>query len=85
MIWQDIAISIISIIFGISLVPQVYYGFRDKTGPIKFLTSVPTTLGLYGLSVIYLTLSLYFSSATAFVTGTLWLVLVIQRMVYHKS
>lgn len=85
MIWQDLVLTIVSIIFTISLVPQVYAGFKEKAGYIKHLTSIPTFLGLYVICVIYFTLHLYFAAATAFITGTLWLFLFIQRLIYPKK
>lgn len=84
MIWQDILISSMSIVFSISLIPQIYSGFKEKTGPIKFQTSIPTFIGLYVVSFVYYTLSLYFSSIITFITGTIWLLLFIQRVMYKK-
>ncbi|KKW41701.1 MAG: hypothetical protein UY92_C0014G0026 [Candidatus Magasanikbacteria bacterium GW2011_GWA2_56_11] len=85
MIWQDIALTAASVIFSISLLPQVYHGFKEKTGTIKFLTSVPTFIGLYAVSAIYWTLGLYFSAVVSFITGTLWFLLVCQRLRYNQK
>ena len=85
MIWQDIVLTIIGIIFSISLVPQVYHGFKTKAGPIRYATSVPTFLGLYIIAAVYLTLQLRLSAVIAFVTATLWLSLFIQRLVYSSK
>lgn len=84
MIWQDIVITCASILFSVSLIPQVYSGFKEKIGPIKFQTSIPTFIGLYVVSFVYYTLSLYFSSVITFITGTVWLILFIQRLIYKK-
>ena len=85
MIWQDILISIASLVFSLSLVPQVYEGFRTKKGLVTRATSVPTFIGLYAISIAYFTLSLYFSSMLTFTAGTLWLLLFIQRITYEKD
>ena len=85
MIWQDSVITIVGIILSISLIPQVHHGFKEKTGPIKYQTSVPTFIGLYIISFAYITLSLYLSAASIFLTGTLWLILFIQRLIYEKK
>lgn len=82
MVWQDIVLTIVSITFSVSLIPQVYHGFKEKTGPIKLLTSTPTFVALYITALTYITLSLYFSAATTFITGTMWLLLFIQRLIY---
>lgn len=84
MIWQDLVISVSSLVFSLSLVPQVYEGFRTKKGLVTMATSAPTVIGLYAISIAYFTLSLSFSSVLAFTTGTLWLLLFIQRAVYQK-
>lgn len=84
MLWQDAVVTVVGIIFSISLIPQVYSGFIKKIGPIKYETSVPTFLGCYVIAVVYLTLSLYFSAITSFITGTLWLILLVQRIVYRE-
>jgi len=85
MLWQDIVIVVANIIFFISLVPQVYYGFIVKKGFITLATSGPIAIGLYAISISFYTLNLYFSSIILFVTGTLWLVLFIQRLMYRKA
>lgn len=83
--WQDIVISTANILFSISLVNQVYYGFKEKNGPIKILTSVPTFIGLYAISFVYWTMELYTSAVISVIIGTLWLVLFIQRLMYEKK
>lgn len=83
--WQDIVLSAVGVIFVISLLPQVIHGFKEKVGPIKYLTSVPTFLALYVTAATYLSLHLYFSALTVFLTGTAWLILCIQRALYHKK
>ncbi len=82
MIWQDLVISAAGIIFGIALIPQVWEGFRDKKGPISPWTSAPTFLALYAMTIAYITLELYLSTAVLFCTGTLWLLLFVQRLLY---
>ncbi len=85
MLWQDTVITVANIMFFASLVPQVYYGFKEKKGFITLATSGPIFIGLYAISVSFYTLNLYFSSIMLFVTGTLWLVLFIQRLMYRKA
>lgn len=85
MIWQDVVIAIANVLFGYSLVYQVYIGFRKKKGFLALQTSGLTTLGLYALSFSFFTLNLYISTlATAF-NGTMWLFLFIQGIIYKKA
>lgn len=85
MVWQDILISVASIIFSVALIPQVYHGFKKKIGPIKLQTSVPTFIGLYAISITYFTLSLNFSAVICLLTGTIWLILSIQKLIYGRE
>ncbi|HUB92484.1 MAG TPA: hypothetical protein VL945_00840 [Candidatus Saccharimonadales bacterium] len=82
MVWQDFVISAVNIVLSASLVPEVYLGFKERKGFITLRTSIPTTLGLYTLSLCYLTLKLPFSLITSIFTATLWLVLLLQRLAY---
>lgn len=83
--WQDLVLTAASIVFSVALVPQIYYGFKKKSGPIKFQTSVPTFVGLYVVALTYYTLNLYFATATAFAAGTLWFILFLQRLLYKNT
>lgn len=85
MIWQDLVISIASATFAVALIPQVVHGFRSKVGPIKLVTSIPTCLGLFAIAYSVLTLGLIYSTITTAFTGTMWLILVIHRMIYEKE
>jgi len=85
MLWQDAVITVANLIFFASLVPQVYYGFKEKKGFITLATSGPIAIGLYAMSISFYTLNLYFSSIILFVTGTLWVVLFIQRLMYRGA
>ena len=79
--WQDIAISIANITFSVSLFPQVYHGFKEKTGPIKYQTSIPTFVGLFVVAYAMLTLSLYFAATITFI---MWFLLFWQRVIFKK-
>jgi hypothetical protein len=85
MIWQDVIIFIANILFGYSLIYQVYKGYRDKKGYLSKQASFFTALGLYALTIVYFTLSLFLSTIISFFNGTMWLILLIQRFVYKSA
>ncbi|MFH1439568.1 MAG: hypothetical protein ABIG89_03315 [Candidatus Woesearchaeota archaeon] len=85
MLWQDLVIMIIVIVFTISLIPQVYHGYNKKKGLITLATSIPTCAGLFVLSYVYSTLDLYLSAIISFFTAVIWLVMVLQRLKYGKA
>lgn len=83
MTWQDIVLTVANIVFSISLLPQVFFGFKEKTGSIRLQTSIPTFLGLYAISFVYWTLALYFAATVSLITGTMWFLLFLQRVLYE--
>jgi hypothetical protein len=83
MVWQDIVISLAQIVLTASLIPQIYTGFKKRRGLIMLSTSIPTAIGIYVLSFCYYTLGLYFSSIIGAIMATLWLVIVLQRVLYR--
>ena len=80
--WQDIVITICLILFSYALLPQIYQGFKKRKALINLQTSLLTTLGMYVLTITYFTLELTFSTAIAFITGTLWAILLFQGIFY---
>ncbi|MCK4550821.1 MAG: hypothetical protein KAT91_02615 [Candidatus Aenigmarchaeota archaeon] len=85
MVWQDIVISIVNIVFIIALVPQIYNGFKLKKGSVIIATSLPTFIGLYVVAIVFYTLQLYYSSFVTVIGGILWTILFIQRLMYKKA
>jgi uncharacterized membrane protein len=80
--WQDLVITISTLLLGYALIPQVVHGFKKRKGTVTIQTSLITTLGLYTIAICLLTLNLQFSAIMNFITGTLWAVLLIQRIAY---
>jgi len=80
--WQDYIITLSVLAFSYALIPQIYQGFKKKKGFITIQTSLITSLGMYALTYVYFTLNLYFSTIMVFITGTLWLILFIQKIIY---
>jgi len=85
MIWQDIFITFGSILLSIALIPQIIEGYKEKKGFITHGTTVPTFIGLYLISIAFYTLSFYLSSIVYYISGSLWLILFTQRLVYEKA
>ncbi len=83
--WQDIVITVCNIILSMSLLPQVYNGFRTKTGPIGFSTSVPYALCLFTISVALWTSGLLLSGVVTFLSGFVWTCFAVQRYIYNKK
>ena len=84
MIWQDAVIAIANLLFGYSLAYQVFKGFKDKRGYLTLQTSFLTTIGLYALALAFFALNLIFSTIITLFTGTMWLILFVQGLIYKK-
>ena len=82
---QDIVITIASIIISISLIPQVILGFRTKTGPVRYWTSIPYALSLLAIGISYASLKLWISTVITSLAVILWFTLAIQRFIYTKK
>lgn len=81
---RDLILTVCSAAFGYALIPQVVYGYRNKIGSVTIQTSSITCAGLYTIAGVYLSLRLWFAAAACAVTATLWLVLLIQRLIYGE-
>ncbi len=83
--WQDIVVAIANIMFSYSLIHQVYHGFIEKKGFLTIPTSLLTTIGMFAITVVYLSLNLYISTIIGAFNGTMWFLLLIQRIIYKKA
>lgn len=73
--WQDVVLTIGSLIFALALIPSVRSA--DKPAP---LTSASTAAVLYVFAGVDLTLDLVFTAITTAITAALWTTLLIQRV-----
>lgn len=82
--WQDIVLSIGSLILAAALLPSVLH--KDKPA---LSTSLMTGSVLLVFTVTYSSLGLWYATATTFLTGLLWLILALQKISQsrklHKS
>lgn len=73
--WQDFVISGVSFLFGLLLVPTLL----DSSSRVSGFTSFPTFGGLVVLGFVYLSLGLWFSVFSCFLSGFLWLLVFVFR------
>jgi len=83
--WQDILLTGLNIMFSFALVPQIIHNFKTKKKNIAISTGLVSSLGMYAVSFIYFTLNLYATTIVGIVSGTLWLTLLIQSIVYRNN
>jgi len=82
MVWQDIVFSISTVLFAYALIPQIYQNWKRQRGSITLQTSLLTTIGMYAITLAYFTLDLFLSTIVGFITGSLWLILFVQKLAY---
>jgi uncharacterized protein with PQ loop repeat len=82
---QDIVITIASIIISLSLIPQVILGFKTKTGPVSYWTSIPYALSLSAVGLSFASLELWLSTIVTAITVLLWAILAIQKYIYSSK
>ncbi len=80
----DIILTVCSVAFGYALIPQVIYGYRNKLGTVTIQTSTITCAGLYTIAGVYVSLGYWFAAGACGIAATLWLILLIQRLIYGK-
>jgi len=82
MVWQDISIGVVNVFIIYALIPQILDGFKKKKGLVNLQTSLIIMVGMYVLSFTFFTLKLYFSTTMLLISGTLWAVILYQKIKY---
>ena len=76
MIWQDYAITLIVWMFVVATIPLVKDTIKGNTS-VNLLTAVSTSIGNYGIALIFSTIGLWISIFSGLSIATLWLVIFI--------
>jgi hypothetical protein len=74
MLWQDIVLSIGSIVFIFALIPTVFS--KDKP---PLASSIPTGIVLFVFAMVYFSLHLLSTGITNLITSTLWFIIAFQK------
>jgi hypothetical protein len=77
--WQDILLSVGTLILGIALIPAA---FHKEKPPLA--TSIPTGLVLYSFGLAYVTLGLWYAFGSVLFNATLWAILAVQKWRKHE-
>ena len=81
---QDLILTIANIVLSLSLIPQIITGYKTKTGPVGYLTTIPYFLCLAIIAGTYASLSLWLSTTVTAIAAILWAILAIQRAIYTR-
>jgi hypothetical protein len=77
MMWQDLIYSLGLTLMVYALIPQVIRGFKQSHS-ISLQTSFLTICGLFLSIIVFMSLSLYFSSIMNIITMGLWIIIYLQ-------
>ena len=72
--WQDYVIAIVSLLFGVILLPQLLDTWRGKT-ILNLYTASLTTIGLFILASTFFTLQFWTSFIADVISGVIWFLL----------
>lgn len=79
---QDKIMFICLIMFVYSIIPLVWYGFKQKKSLVPRQTSIITFVGLYICAICMVSLRLYWASMANFISATLWLIVFVQGVIW---
>ena len=85
MVWQDFVLAGLNVIFGYSLIPQVYHGFKKRKKFIVLQTALLTTGALYTQTAVWFTLKLLVAGFVSGFIAFLWTLLTIQSIIYKED
>jgi hypothetical protein len=77
--WQDIAITIGTVVFIVALIPSILG--KDKPA---VPTSMMTGTVLVVFTIVYISLALWFAAVTTGITAILWYILAIQVILRRR-
>jgi hypothetical protein len=72
--WQDLVIAIVSLMFGVILLPQLKDVYHGKT-TLNLYTASLTTIGLFILTATFFTMQFWVSFIADFISGVIWFLL----------
>jgi len=72
--WQDYVIAVISLLFGVILLPQLFDTWKGKT-TLNLYTASLTTVGLFILASTFFTLQFWTSFIADVLSGIIWFLL----------
>lgn len=82
--FSDQLLMICSLVFTISLVPQVLFNYKNKICEITYKTSVSTAIFVAVITLVYISNGFWLSTLTGTTTMILWSIMAIQKYKYRK-
>jgi len=80
--WQDVVIAVVGLLFGFILLPLLRDVWRGDSTNIY--TAGLTTIGLYILAATFFTMDYWLSFTADLFSGTIWLLLFILSVMHKR-
>ena len=83
---QDYILSIIGILFSISLIPMIITVVKTKiTKNLSMISLIVTSFGLLTMAFTFLTMKCYFTFIVNLLTSLSWFILLFLKIKYFKK
>jgi len=83
--WQDTALLIVYLGFVYSLIPQIIMNYKIKIVNLAWGFLIIAISGMFTSGIVLFTLNLILTPILNIITGILWAVVLIQKIVYRKK
>jgi len=84
--WQDYTLSFVGILFSYSLIPQVIKIYNRKSAEdISGQTCIISIIGLIICAICDFSLRLYWATGITLTTSIMWLIILIQKIIYTRT
>ena len=83
--FSDQLLMICSIAFTVSLIPQVWFNYKNKICEITYKASIPTFLFMCIITLVYIANDFWLSVTMGTSTTLLWGIIAVQRYKYKKA
>ncbi len=80
----DIIIAAVQTALTLDMLPTIWTQFRARASTVPLTSSVPTTVGLAVLGLVFFATGLYIATATVLVGSVAWAVVAAQRVRYNR-
>lgn len=79
----DTVITVCSILFAYSMIPQVFKSLKEKKVEINYQTIILTIIGMFGTLPVYISNQWTFATITTAASLLCWTILLTTKIIYR--
>ena len=80
----DFIIAAVSVMMTADMLPTIWHQFRAKASTVPLTSSVPTSIGLGILGLVFFATGLYLATGTMLIGSMMWIAVSFQRIWYNR-